>query len=258
MSGSRAKRQRQAARERPTAIVNSEHISRSADAVLAVKFDEVVLRNRTVQVIVGLARAAFAQSKVVAALTNAGLLSAAAPNRRLFIEIALRLHWLQGLSSDERRRAVDTMLDKDRQDTNRILEYLRDAEHEADFDPTEMNAFELDNEAKGAIHQQATRLRAAVDASEVKPWSTYSMWLEETKFAHASGTLAGSYAPTHDDRHMSSGTPDPMDPDLEGHRLIQAQIAVAAGFMLADEGIPEVVASRIATAFFGAAKRRAR
>lgn len=252
MSGSRARRQRQAERERPASIVNSEHIGRSADAVLNVHFDDVVLRNRTVQVVVGLARAAFAQSKVISALTNGGLLSAAAPNRRLFIEIALRLHWLQGLSSDERRRAVDTMLDKDRHDTNRILDYLRDAEHEADFDPAEMNAFELDNEAKGAIHQQATRLSAAVNASEVKPWSTYSMWLEETKFAHASGTLAGSYAPTHDDRHMSSGRPDPTDPDLEGHRLIQAQIAMTAGFILGDEGMPEDVASRIATAFFGA------
>jgi hypothetical protein len=227
-------------------------ITRSANAVLSVNLDDVAFRNRTAQVVVGLCRAAFAQSKVIALLARADLLSAAAPNRRLVLEVALRLHWLQGLSSSERHKAVDTMLEKDRQDTNRILDYLRDAEHAADFDPSEMNAFELDHVTKGTIHQQTTRLKAAVDASEVKPWSTYSMWLEETQFAHASGNLAGSYAPTHDNIHMSRGVPDPMDEDLEAHRLIQIQIVMATGFLLADQGLPEEFAGRIGVAFFGA------
>lgn len=72
----------------------------------------------------------------------------------------------------------------------------------------EMDAFELDDEAKGAIHQQSTRLNAAVDSSEVTPWSTYSMWLGETQFSHASGNLAGKHAPTLDNLHMSSGVPE--------------------------------------------------
>jgi hypothetical protein len=39
---------------------------------------------------------------------------------------------------------------------------------------------------------KATALILVLNASEVTPWPAYSMWLEETKFAHASGTLAGS------------------------------------------------------------------
>ncbi len=143
------------------------------------------------------------------------------------------------------------MLAKDRADTNKMLDYLRDAGHEADFDPTEMDAFELNDAAKGAIHQQATKLRAAADSGEVRPWSTYTMWMGETQFAHASGNLAGKYAPTHDDMHMSSGVPDPMDPDLEAHRLLQAQIVMTTCRLLADEGFPEESASRLSVAFFG-------
>lgn len=237
-------------RERPARIVNAEFVLRSADAVLGVDLSDVRFRSRTDQVVVGLCRAAFAQSKVIAALAKADMLSAAAPNRRLVLEIALRLHWLQGLSAEERRKAVDTMLAKDRQDTNRLLAYLRDAGHEADFDPTEMDAFELDDEAKGAIHQQSTRLNAAVDSSEVTPWSIYSMWLGETQFSHASGNLAGKYAPTLDNFHMSSGVPEPMDPDLEAHRLLQVHIVVMTSYLLTSEGLPEAFAGRIAAAFF--------
>lgn len=226
-------------------------MDRSADAVLGVDLSDHRFRNRVAQVAVGLCRAAFAQSKVIATLAKADLLSAAAPNRRLVLEVSLRLHWLQGLSRDERRRAVDTMLAKDRADTNKMLDYLRDAGHEADFDPTEMDAFKLDDAAKGAIHQQATKLRAAADSSEVQPWSIYSMWMAETQLAHASGNLAGKYAPTHDDLHMASGTPDPMDPDLEAHRVIQTHVVMTTRRILLDEGFPEEKANRIAVAFFG-------
>ena len=227
-------------------------IARSADAVLGVDLSDLAFRSRTSQVVVGLCRAAFAQSKVIATLAKADLLSAAAPNRRLVLEIALRLHWLQGLTHEDRHRAVDTMLAKDRNDTSRLLDYLRDAGHEADFDPTEMDAFELDDATKGAIHQQVTRLNAAVNSSEVKPWSIYSMWLGETQFAHASGNLAGKYAPTLDDHHMSSGVPDPMDPDLEAHRILQAHIVMTTGYLLADASLPEEFAGRIGIAFFAA------
>lgn len=240
----------QAKRNRPARIANAEMLTRSAEAVLNVDLSDLAFPNRTSQVVVGLCRAAFAQSKIIAMLANANLLSAAAPNRRLVLEIALRLHWLQGLSRGERRTAVDTMLAKDRQDMNRLLEYLRDEGHEVDFDPTEMDAFQLDEETKGAIHQQATRLNAAVRSTEVKPWSIYSMWLGETQLAHASGNLAGKYAPTHDDLHLSSGVPDPMDPDLEAHRILQEHIVVTTSYLLADEGLPEEFALRIQAAFY--------
>lgn len=250
VSGSRAKRHRQTRRERPARLVNAEMVARSADAVLGVDLSDLAYRSRSSQVVVGLCRAAFAQSKVIAVVAKADLLSAAAPNRRLILEIALRLHWLQGLSLEDRRKAVDTMLAKDRADTSRLLDYLRDAGHEADFDPTEMDAFELDDATKGAIHQQATKLNAAVNSGEVKPWSIYSMWLGETQFAHASGNLAGKYAPTLDDVHMSSGVPDPMDPDLEAHRILQLHIVMTTGYLLTEEGLAEEFAGRIGAAFF--------
>ncbi|MDN5715678.1 MAG: hypothetical protein L0G89_00430 [Janibacter sp.] len=203
MSGSRAKKQRKTEGERLARFANAEIVARSADAVLSVDLSDVEFRSRTDQVVVGLCRAAFAQSKVIAAL-----------------------------------------------DTNRLLAYLRDAGHEADFDPTEMDSFELDDETRGAIHQQSTRLNAAVDSSEVKPWSIYSMWLGETQFSHASGNLAGQYAPTLDDFHMSSGAPDPMDSDLEAHRLLQVHIVVMTEYLLSDEGLPEELSGRIGAAFF--------
>lgn len=217
--------------------------------MLGADLSDVKFRSRTEQV-VGLCRAAFAQSKVIAALSKTDILSAAAPYRRLVLEIALRLHWLQGLSIEERRKAVDTMLAKDRQNTNRLLAYLRDAVHEADFDPTEMDAFELDDETRGAIHQQSTRLNAAVDSNVVKPWAIYSTWLAETQFSHASGNLAGQYAPTLDNIRISGGTPDPMDPDLEAHRLLQVHIIVMTGYLLTGESLPKEFAGRIPAAFF--------
>lgn len=250
MSGRRSKKQRQTRSERSAYLVNAEAVIRSANAVLSVDLDDLAFRNRAAQVVVGLCRAAFAQSKVIATLARAGLLSAAAPNRRLAAEVALRLHWLEGLSRDERRKAADTMLEKDRADTEKLITYLRDAGQDVDFDLEEMNAFELDAATGGSIHQQTTRLRAAVESSEVKPWSIYSIWLEETIYAHASGALAGKYAPTHDDVHMSSGVPDPTDPDLEAHPIVQMLIVTTACRILRDEGMPEEFAGRLATAFF--------
>ena len=218
--------------------------------MLGVDLSDHRFRNRVAQVTVGLCRAAFAQSKVIATLARADLLSAAAPNRRLVAETALRLHWLEGLTREDRRKAADAMLAKDRADTNKLIEYIREDGYEVDFDLEEMNAFELDAATSGPIHQQATRLRAAVEASGVRPGTVYAMWLEETKFAHASGGLAGQYAPTHDDLHMADGTPSPIDPDLEAHRILQSLIVMTTCRILVDEGFPDETANRLAVAFF--------
>lgn len=78
------------------------------------------------------------------------------------------------------------------------------------------------------------------------------MWLGETPFAHASGNLSGKYAPTLNDLHMSSGAPDPMDPDIESHRLLQVHIVVMTGYLLTDDGLPNEFEGRIPTAFFAA------
>lgn len=201
------------------------------------------------RVAVGLCRAAAAQSIVVATLTRAGQASSAAPNRRLVLESAIRLIWLSGLSKEDRHTAASVMLESDRKDTNETLAYLEGQGQEAAFDPTEMNAFELDAPTKGLLQEQVRKLRAAVVGSESEPWSLYAMWREETKYSHPSGALAGQHAPTRDQTHLHSGQPDPMDPDLEAHQLIQCLIVAATQQILKDEGLAPEVAGRITTAF---------
>lgn len=249
MSGRRAKRKRQAERNRPTHVKNAELVDRAADAVLAVDLSDIVLNDRVPQVVVGICRAAAAQSKVVAMLTAAGNAASAAPNRRLVLEAAIRLLWLAGLSRDERRQAVDIMLEKDRNDTNSTLGYLSSLGQTVDFDPTEMNEFELIAPTKGTLQEQTRKLDAAVRATEVEPWSLYAMWREETKSAHPSGSLAGQYAPTFDDKHLSSGEPSPMDADLEAHQLIQFLIVMTTRDLLIQDGVSRKIADRIPEAF---------
>lgn len=251
MSGKKPKTRRQPPRATALSLVNAAIVRRTARAVLAVDMSDVVLNDFVPQVAVGLCRAAAAQSIVVAALTRTGQASSAAPNRRLVLESAIRLIWLSGLSKADRHVAASVMLSTDRQETNDTFDYLAQHGQEAPFDPAEMNAVELNAPTRGALQDQARKLRPAVLASASEPWSLYAMWREETKYAHPSGALAGQYAPTHDQTHLHAGNPDPMDPDLEAHQLIQCLIVAATQQILKDEGHTPEVASRITTAFRG-------
>lgn len=249
MSGKKSKAKRQEARTTAPHLMNAAIVKRTARAVLAVDMSDVVLSDFVPQVVVGICRAAAAQSIAVATLTLEGQASSAGPNRRLVLESAIRLIWLSGLSKADRHAAASVMLESDRKETNETLDYLEGQGQPAPFDPTEMNTFELDAPTKGRLQEQTRKLRAAVTGSESEPWSLYAMWREETKFAHPSGTLAGQYAPTHDQTHIHTGTPDPMDPDLEAHQLIQCLIVATTQQILKDEGFKPDVASRITTAF---------
>lgn len=249
MSGKKSKAKRQPSRATAPRLVNAAIVQRTARAVLAVDMSDVVLRDFVPQVVVGLCRAAAAQSLVLATLTRAGQASSAAPNRRLVLESAIRLLWLSGLSKADRHTATSVMLDMDRKETNDTLAYLEKQGQSLPFDPTEMNQFELDAPAQGLLQEQTRKLRAAVLGSESEPWSIYAMWREETKYAHPSGALAGQYAPTHDNSHLQSGQPEPMDPHLEAHQLLQCLIVAATQQILRDEGLAPEVASRITNAF---------
>lgn len=229
--------------------MNAAIVKRTAPAVLAVDMSDVALVDFVPQVIVGICRAAAAQSIAVATLTLEGQASSVGPNRRLVLESAIRLIWLSGLSEADRHAAASVMLESGRKETNETLDYLEGRGQPAPFDPTEMRAFELDAPTKGRLQEQTRKLRAAVTGSQSEPWSLYAMWREETKFAHPSGTLAGQYAPTHDQTHIHTGKPDPMDPDLEAHQLIQCRIVATTQQILKDEGFKPDVASRITRAF---------
>lgn len=100
------------------------------------------------------------------------------------------------------------------------------------------------------IHQQATKLKAAVDSNAVEPWAIYSMWLRDTQRPHASGNLAGQYAPTLDSLYTSSDTPDSMDPALEAHSLLQVHILMLTSHLLTHGGLSLEFARRIEVAFF--------
>jgi hypothetical protein len=209
---------------------------------------DVVLQDRVPQIVVGLCRAAASQSKALATLVDVGMASAAAPNRRLVLEAAIRLQWFAGLAREERILATDIMLAKDRRDTNGTLDFVEGLGHGVEFDRTEMNSFVLDAPSSGTLQEQVRKLDAAVKAHTSATWSMYAMWREETKFSHASGALAGQYAPTFDDTRLSSGSPDPMDPTLEAHQIVQFLIAMNTGWILADEGYLPAIADRIPAA----------
>lgn len=113
-----------------------ENAPRTARAVLAVDMSDVEQRDFVPQVAVGLCRAAAAQSIVVATLTRAGQASAAAPNRRLVLESAIRLIWLSGLSKADRHTAATVMLEADRKETNDTLTYLEQQGQKAPFRPS--------------------------------------------------------------------------------------------------------------------------
>ena len=249
MSGKRAKRLRRIENQRSIRAGNATTVKRAANVILAVDLNDAVLRDRVLRVTVGLCRAAAAQSLVIATLAEANQLSSAAPNRRLFLEAAIRLIWLSGLSRADRRDAADVMLEKDRKDTNTTLRYLKSLGHEVDFDPTAMNEFELSAPARGTLQEQVRKLDAAVRGSASEPWSLYAMCREETKYAHPSDALAGAYAPTLDDAHLSSEWPEPMDPDLQAHQLTQCLLVVAAEQILTDDGYGFDISARIRVEF---------
>ena len=249
MSGRQSKRRRSEKSNVSLHLANAAIVERCAEAILSVDLSDISLRDRVPQVAIGLCRAAAAQSRAIALLATAGQLSSAAPNRRLFLEAAIRLIWMSGLSHVERLEAVDVMLEKDRKDTNGTLGYLTDLGHDVNFDPSEMNQFELTASTKGTLQEQVRKLDAAVRGSASEPWSLYAMWREETKYAHASGAVAGQYSPTLDQHHVSNGKPDPMDPDLEAHQLVQCLIVFATEQILSDEGYTRLESSRLTAAF---------
>ncbi len=234
--------------EPPAYAVNARVASRSAAAVLAVDLGEVHL-SRVTQVVVGWFRAAFQQSLVIADLTERGLASSAAPNRRLFAEVAVRLHWLSSLSTEDRKIAVDTMLNHERKTTLSTLKHLFDMGLRADFDPTEMNEFGLEFIDSGSLREQAKNFTEAARSMGAKNAAIFGIWRQESAFAHASGSLAGQLAPAVGNTRMGSGQQPVTDPDLEAHRIIQMLIVTVVGRLLAEEGVPTHLANAPAAAF---------
>ncbi|WP_404286048.1 hypothetical protein [Glutamicibacter arilaitensis] len=251
MSGRRSKKDRRAQHARPKYLINADFALRSADAVLAVDLSEVPL-SRVNQFAVGWMRAAFEQSRVIAILTKGGMGHATAPNRRAFWELAVRLLWLAGIDRSERAKAADTMLANGRSTEKTTHTHMQSMGIPSDIDIAAMEEFVLDTSSEKAMREQAKNLTEAVKATELNLGVIYRLWREDSTWAHASGFLAGRYAPAESDDTMGVGKPPHIDNDLEAHRLATMAIVFCAGYILTDEGVPSELASASTVAFYQA------
>lgn len=248
MSGKRAKAERRAASEPSEASLNADAALRTADAVLAVDLRDIPL-TRVTQFIVGWCRAAFAQSRVIGHLTLNGMSSAAAPNRRLFSELAIRLQWLRDLPREVRPNAVDEILEMARESKHGTHKHLRDMGWDVGFDSTEMDAFVLSS-AEGTVKGQARKFASAAHVTEVMNGPVFAMWREDSYLAHATGPRAGDYAPVIGDEVLGSDVPSELDSDLTGHRDISMLVIMTTGALLTDEGVESGAVERLTGAFF--------
>lgn len=215
----------------------------AADRVLSADFAGVPI-TRVTQFVVGWTRAAFAQSRVIVTLSKAGMASAAAPNRRAFAEIAVRLQWLHSLDQAARSGALDAMLENERELTEKSITHLEEMGFTSEKDLTDMREFVLEA-AGGVLKDQARTFLAAAKSTEGQSVGLYYAWREETKYTHASGALAVAYAPASGDH------PEPpvADKDLKGHSSTLFLIITLMYHLLVQEGTEPKAAEAILDSF---------
>lgn len=245
MSGSRAKAERRAERDRPKVLANADYLISATQRVFNADVSGIQV-TRVRQFIIGWWRAAFAQAHAVATLVQTGLAPSAAPNRRAYAEILIRLQWLSAMPQEERSGALDAMLDHERELTEKSVEHLRKMGFESERDLSEMRAFILDA-ANGVRKDEARRFLAAAQSTEGQSIGLYMMWREETQYSHATGSLASAYAPADG----SDGHPPAMDMDLTGHVYMAFLATTLVYQLLIDEGVSKESAMRLVQAFLG-------
>lgn len=251
MSGSRARKEHQSKREPSDHPASADYTLRAANAVLAVDLSEVPV-SRVSQFAVGWLRAAFEQSRIIAMLTAAGLGHAAAPNRRAFWELTIRMLWLGDMPQSDRASAVNTMLDDGRRTESRTDKYMRSNGLPSDIDVAEMEAFVLNVSEDSVIRSGAINLTDAVKGTGRNLWMVYRLWREDSTWAHATGFLAGKYAPTDYGNTMGTGKPPHIDLDLETHRLAAMVVTATVADILMAEGTTSDLASAPMVAYLQA------
>lgn len=249
MSQKKAKAARRAMRERPAYLVNADYVRRTADAVLAVDMSDVP-SSRVRQFALGWCRGAFAQSRIIADLTSAGMASFAAPNRRLFAELTVRIHWLADMAKELREGAVDEMLAHGIENTRSTLRHMENMGWPVEYDATELDDFVLNVTSNTTIKDQSRKFASAAYATEVKNGPLYGMWREESGFSHPTSTLAGHYAPVTARGGLGAGEPSVMDPELEAHRHATILALMFTTRLLRDEGVEDDAVKRLTEAHF--------
>ncbi|MFF2347550.1 hypothetical protein [Pseudarthrobacter sp. NPDC058119] len=250
MNGSGEKKE-QSERERPEYLASADHTLRAANAILAVNLTGVPA-TRVSQFAVGWLRAAFEQSRIIAMLTASGLGQAAAPNRRAFWELTIRMLWLRDMPSSDRAMATDTMLDLERMNETKTDKYLRENGLPSNIDVADMEAFILNVSEDKLINTGAQSLTGAVKSTGMNLWTVYHLWREDSTWTHATGFLAGRYAPINVEGTMGLGEPSHTDPNLEAHRYAAIVLAAAVSDILTDEGATSALAAAPLVAYFEA------
>jgi hypothetical protein len=216
--------------------------------MLALELPDVPL-TRANQFFVGWMRAAYDQSRVIATLTRAGLHHAAAPNRRAFAEIGLRLLWLRSLDEDERAPALDAMIENEKRLTTGFYANLDEmgVEHGVDLSAMERIIVEAIDDKK--IRQQVKAVTAAAKAAP-STVGLYSAWREETQYTHATAHLAVAYAPEQPRDKLGKAEPPVRHGDLDTHHMACLLIATLTAELLRAAGVdPNAVWPIMSTAW---------
>lgn len=248
MKRRRAGGTRQQPQEESIVIENADHVLRSADAVLSVDLSSIQ-PGSVRQFAVGWLRAAFEQSRAIAKLTTTGLGYLAAPNKRVFWELALRLLWLESLPQHNRAEAAETMLAKDRWSETKTLQYLQELELQSDIDAAAMKAVLLNETSSKKLREQARNVAEAAKSIGLNGARIYQLWRQDSTWTHASGFLAGYHAPSGGSI-LRDGKPPNSDPDLEIHRLVSALMVFTVSRILREEGVERELAIAPMIAFF--------
>lgn len=241
-----AKVRRRAERARPEVVKNADYLIAASQRVFKADVSGIQV-TRPRQFIIGWWRAAFAQAHASASLSMAGLAHVAAPNRRAYAELVVRLQWLTAMPPAERGRALDAMLDHERELTEKSIEHLRTMGFDSQRDLSEMRDFILDS-ADGVLKDEARRFLAAAQSTDGQSVGLYVLWREETQYSHATGALASAYAPASSG---SDGQPPVMDQDLTGHVYMAFLATTLVYHLLIDDGVPQESAMRLIDAFLG-------
>lgn len=144
------------------------------------------------------------------------------------------------------------MLDLERTNEIKTDKYMRENGLPSKIDVAEMETFILNVSADKLIKAEAKLLTEAVKGAGTNLWMVYRLWREDSTWTHATGFLAGRYAPTNDDDTMGSGEPPHIDLHLEVHRYAAMVIAATVGDILKAEGVASELAVAPMVAYFEA------
>lgn len=245
MSGRKSKAKRRTAREQPESIRNANYALAATKRALAADLSRIPL-TRVTQFVLGWMRAAFDQSRVITTLTKSDLSASAAPNRRSFAEIAVRLQWLHMMKQADRAEALDAMLEHERELTEKNQEHLRDLGYASDRDLSKMRELVLES-ADGALKNQARQFFAAAKSTDSLSVGLHAAWRQETQYTHATGAMGVAYAPATKEDPF----PHVMIPDLTSHVYALFLVVTLVFNLLIDEGVDRKSAVVVVDAFLG-------